>query len=450
MRRVKRWSLATRLTVLSVLAVFVGTSLGGWVLRERLHAAVERGFEAQLRDRLDRLLLQFETDGVPATRSDRTLQGDFGRIFSGWYWVVVQNDTLQQSRSSWDSPLDPGRAIDLHGDARLWTLTDATGRPLLGLRRTVTLDGQPSDVHVFGPMDETLAEWQHIDRVLLFTQLLLLLGLALLAVLAVRWGLLPLRSLQKKMEQVHQGQLQAVGQGFGFDLDPLAATLDQVLSRNAQMVARAQHQAADLSHALKKPLALMKLEARKPTVSGPWVSEQVQALSNTVDRHLARVGSGAGGLEPVNVGSVLHDLLGLMQRLHSERSLQWVLQDDTTHTFDPVWHGNRADLEEMLGNLLDNAGKWAAARVDVCVEPLDMQGGQPATVRIVVQDDGPGLSTEQLAMAAQRGQRFDEVVPGHGLGLAIVRDLAETHQGSLQLGTSSLGGLRCELNLPTR
>lgn len=443
-----RWGLATRLTALSVLAVFVGTSVGGWMLREYLHASIERSFEAQLKDRLDRLLLQFEGGGVQATRSDRAGQGDFGRIFSGWYWVVTQDGTEHQSRSSWDSPLDLRRATDLHGNARLWTLTDATGRPLLGLRHSVVVDGVPSEVHVFGPMEQTLAAWAHIDRVLLTVQALMLLCLALLVAMAVRWGLAPLRRMQARMQQVHQGRLPAVGQGFSADLDPLAAVLDQVLSRNEQVVARAQNQAADLSHALKKPLALLTLEARKATLPGPWVLAQAQALSHTIDRHLARLGSGAGTQEPVPVCAVLQRILGLMQQLHADRGLHWATHGCPPSGSGPLWRGNAADLEEMLGNLLDNAGKWAGAQVQVGVQWTQAQNSPSPAVCLLIDDDGPGLSEGQLAQAAQRGRRFDEEVPGHGLGLAIVRDLAETYQGRLELRSSPLGGLRCELHLP--
>lgn len=446
----EKWGLSTRLTVLCVLAVFLGTSAGGWVLRDRLHIAVERSFEAQLKYRLDRLLLQFETGGVPATQRDLAGQGDFGRIFSGWYWVLVQDGVKLQSRSSWDSPLDPSRASDLHGDDRLWTLSDATGRPLMGLGRVVVLEGVPSEVYVFGPMEETLAEWHNIDRVLLVTQFLLLLVLAVLTVLAVRWGLKPLRKLQHQMQCVQQGKLPAVGQGFSPDLDPLASSLDQVLSRNAEVVARAQHQAADLSHSLKKPLALMTLEARKPEVAGPWLMEQVRALSSTIDRHLARVGSGAGTLERVNVCAVLHELITLMQRIHGSRNLNWDSRGCSALEDGPYWRGTRADLEEMLGNLLDNAGKWASSRVQVTVERVDTHADQQAMIRLVVEDDGQGVSSEQLLLAGERGQRFDEAVPGHGLGLAIVRDLAETHKGRLNLRASPMGGLQCELHLPTR
>jgi len=438
--RLPRLSLAARLIALSLAAAFMGTSVGGWMLRERLHAAVERGLESQLKDRMESLIAQFESAGLHATRSNRLEQGEFGRIFSGWYWVVRRGDEVYRSRSSWDSALPADQARDLHGDGRLWAITDPTQRPLLGVTQRLALDGESAQVYVFGPMDDTLAEWRRIDRILLTTQLVLLLSLALSTVLVVRVGLRPLRRLRQRLDQVHRGQARDVGQGFGPDLDPVAATVDQVLQRNAKVVERARHQAADLSHALKKPLAVLGIEARQASVPGPWLQAQVHAMSHTIDRHLARFGSGAGSSDWVEVLAVVHRIAALMAHIHHGKALRWDMP--RARAAGPRWRGVASDLEEMLGNLLDNAGKWARRQVRVSVQ------GDAAGLLIAIEDDGPGLDAAQREQAAQRGRRFDENVGGHGLGLAIVRDIAETYGGELSLGTGELGGLRCELRLP--
>lgn len=452
MRKTESTGLANRLTAVVLLSVFLVTSAGGWVLRQQLHATLERSFETQLKDRTERLLLHFHTLGIPAAQSDRQGQGDFGRIFSGWYWVLVQQEQVLHSRSNWDSPLDATKATDLHGDQRLWLLQDATGRTLLGMRQQVSLDGRSASLHVFGPADELHAEWSRINRVLLIMQLVTLLGLSLFVTVAVRWGLTPLRRLQHQLRQVHLGQRTGVGSGFGADLEPLASTLDDVLNRNAEVVARAQHQAADLSHSLKKPLALITLEARKETVSGDWLRHQVLALSETIDRHMARLGSGAGGKERVAFHTELQSLLNLMRRLHAERRLRWVYGSSTTDESigqnASTWRGNTADFKEMVGNLLDNAGKWASEQVRVTCLRVKRTNCEFPLILLRVEDDGPGLSAAQIASAALRGQRFDEATPGHGLGLAIVRDIAESHGGQLELCPSPLGGLRCDLWLP--
>lgn len=440
--RLRRWSLATRLMVLSLLATSIGTSIGGWMLRERLHLAVERGLESQLKSRMESLVAHIESTGIYVTRSNRLDQGDFGRIFSGWYWMLRRGDDGYRSRSSWDSTMAADQARDLYGDGRLWVMADPVGRQVAGVTHRWVLEGVEAQLYVFGPMDEVLAERRHIDRVLLTTQLVLLISLAGLTVLVVRTGLAPLRRLQQRLDRVQSGQEHRVGQGFGPDLDPLAATVDQMLQRNTKVIERARHQAADLSHALKKPLTILGMEARKDTVPGEWLQEQVYAMSHTIDRHLARFGSGAGGGDWVDVGAVVQRIVGLIEQIHAERGLVWsVVQQGVEGV---RWQGGASDLEEMLGNLLDNAGKWAAHRVEVGAVVHE----QALTVSI--EDDGTGLSSAQLDAVAQRGLRFDEGVQGHGLGLAIVRDIAETYGGELTIGPGTGRGLRCVLRLPLR
>lgn len=442
--RIEHWSLAVRLIVFSLTATFIGTSVGGWMLRERLHAAVERSFESQLKNHLEYLVAQFEALGVPAARSHRLEQGEFARIFSGWYWSVHQGDTVYQSRSSWDSPLRTHLAHDRYGDGRLWSLDDPTGQPLMGVVQSVTLDGNKAQLYVFGPAQETLQEWQRIDIILLTVQLGLLLALALLSVVSVRIGLQPLRHLQQQLDWVHAGKVHRVGSGFGPDLDPVAMAVDQVLAGNAKVVERAQHQAADLSHALKKPLALLGIEARKAHVSGTWLQEQVQAMSRNIDRHLARFGSGGGNADWVDVEVVLQRINVLMQKIHHQKNLQWDIAATAVLSSGALrWRGVRADLEEMLGNLLDNAGKWGRSQVFITVNKDDRDW-----VVVCIDDDGTGMSVQQLEQVVHRGQRFDEHVAGHGLGLAIVRDIAEIYGGQLILEQSPLGGVRCRLMLP--
>lgn len=437
--RLEPWSLSARLIALSLVATLIGTSIGGWMLRERLHAAVERGFEAQLRDRAERLAIDLESLGVHAARGNRLQQGEFGRIFSGWYWVVQQAGATHQSRSGWDGTLAVAQARALSARSRLLRLADPTGRALLGIAQPLRLDGQAATVYVFGPMEETLQEWQRIDRILLSTQLGLLLALALLTVLMVRFGLRPLRRLQQRLALIQRGQARQLGPGHGPDLDPVAAAIDQMIERNARVVERAQHQAADLSHALKKPLAVLGIEARKAAVPGPWLQDQVRAMSHTVDRHLARFGGGAGSAEPIDLRAVLARLVTLMEKIHHDKGLHWGIVWPETEGLR--WRGATSDFEEMVGNLLDNAGKWAHTLVRISVL---RQGGEAT---FYIDDDGTGLSAEQLAQSAERGRRFDEGVAGHGMGLAIVRDIAETYDSQLELGRSDLGGLRCVLRL---
>ncbi|HOI52411.1 MAG TPA: ATP-binding protein, partial [Azonexus sp.] len=228
----------------------------------------------------------------------------------------------------------------------------------------------------------------------------------------------------------------SVGNDYGPELAPLAQELDLVLARNARIVDRARGHAADLSHALKKPLSLLAADGELQR--NALLRQQVGAMTQLIDRHLARAGSGAGSVRQVAVGDCIDSLIGLMQRLHRERGLSWQLDVNR----DLHWRGEQTDFEEMLGNLLDNAGKWARSRVSVRARR------QHDEVVVEIGDDGPGLSAEQIRETGVRGRRFDEDVEGSGLGLAITGDIAETYAGELSLGRSPLGGLLACLRLP--
>jgi signal transduction histidine kinase len=437
-RRLDGLGLSARLMALGLLSALLIGGAGGWVLREQLHRLVLRSFELALLERSDRL--QAELASLPDERlalERIESAGDFGRIFSGWYWQLSYRGEERRSRSLWDSGLQLAQARPLPQNAGLLQLTDPRGEAILGTRRVLLLGGEAATLHVFGPARETQGEWRRIDQVLLLSQGAFILALLGFTVLQLRLGLAPLRRLRERLGAVKSGAAEQLGQGYGPDLDPIAGEMDEVLSRNARIVERARHHAADLSHALKKPLALLGAEARGGAVGSERVKAQVQMMAGLIDRHLARAGSGAGDLRHVAVAPRLAALLALMRRLHGDRGLDWAL--DVPEALR--WSGEASDLEEMVGNLLDNAGKWAGQRVRVSARVLGNG------VEIQVDDDGPGLQDEQLAQAVQRGRRFDESVEGHGLGLAIVSDIAQTYGGRLELVRSALGGLGCRLLL---
>lgn len=438
----ERLPLASRLILFGLTAGLLIAGLGGWLLRESLHDAVLRSAEHTLHERSERLLGELRAQGLGAVRSVRMEYAEFGRIFSGWYWVLQHGARTWQSRSAWDSALEPSRARPFPGRPRLLAMVDPQGRSLLGLREAVVVDGKPMQWHVFIPMDETAQELRRIDRILLLTQLGLLLAWELATVASVRFGLEPLRRLRESLARIESGAQAHAGGGFGPDLDPVAMRLDQVLRRNAEIVERARNRAADLGHALKKPLAVLGIEARKASVPGERLQAQVRAMSDTIDRHLARYGSGAGSTETVDVEQVLERVLELMRRIHGERGIAWDCACAPGAPGAFRWRGAASDLEEMLGNVLDNAGKWARSRVTVGI-----RREHDGRLDILVDDDGPGMTPEQRAQAVERGRRFDERPNGHGLGLAIAQDIVETYGGRLTLSDSPLGGLRCVISI---
>lgn len=443
-------ALAPRLVVLGMVAILVINGVGGWLLRWQLHNAILRSAYGMVDERAERIAagLLARPDGRIVLDS-RLVHEEFRIIFSGWYWQLAGKDGMERSRSLWDSTLalDHARVVD--GRHALYQLTGPRGELLFGVHRQVWLDGKAFVLHVYGPGQTIHLELLRVDRILLTMLLGLSVALSLAMLLQVRLGLRPLRQLHAALKRIHDGEGERVGSGYGTDLDPLAREIDEVLDRNTRIVSRARGHAADLSHALKKPLALLAAEGSGRLVNGALVQRQVGQMYQLIERHLARAGSGAGDLRRIDVGECLRGLVALMRKLHAARQLDWQLMMPE----QAFWRGEKTDLEEMLGNVLDNAGKWASRCVQIEVRKSvdlspDRKSAHGRMLEILVSDDGAGLSETEMVRARRRGQRFDEGTEGSGLGLPIACDIAETYGGQIELGRSSLGGLQVRLNLP--
>lgn len=259
-------------------------------------------------------------------------------------------------------------------------------------------------------------------------------------------ALSPFKKLRSRLSDVRGGRDSRVGGDYPVELQPLINDLNTLLEHRERVVKRALATAGDLAHGLKTPLAVLTQEAERAEAAGhpdlaAAIAQQVERMRRQVDYHLAHARAVASGATPGASCPVLASVEGLSRtllRLHADRGLEIVLKVSAEHSV----RGQREDLDEMLGNLLDNACKWAKARV--VVESSLGEG----VVLITVDDDGPGIEPSMREQVLQRGVRADEAAPGSGLGLAIVRDLVELYGGSISLETSPANGLRARLQLP--
>jgi signal transduction histidine kinase len=258
--------------------------------------------------------------------------------------------------------------------------------------------------------------------------------------LLVRKALTPFRSLRGGLSSVREGRSKRVEGDYPSEVQPLVNDLNALLEDRERAVARALTTAGDLAHGLKTPLAVLAQEAEQ--TGDTTLGQLVERMQRQVDYHLARARATATSQAAPGVRcAVLPSVEGLvrtMRRLYAERALSIEADVSPAHEI----RGRREDLEEMLGNLLDNACKWARSRVAIS------SSAEGARLAILVDDDGPGLDPSLRAQVLQRGVRADQQPGGSGLGLAIVRDLAELHGGSVALETSQLGGTRARLELP--
>jgi len=272
-------------------------------------------------------------------------------------------------------------------------------------------------------------------------------GLFVAGFVQLRSILAPFRQLQSRLTAVRDGREQRLDGDYPAEVAPLVNDLNALLDHRAQLVDRAISKAGDLAHGLKTPLAVLGQEAERLTAAGQYepaaiIGAQVERMRLQLDYHLAHARAAASGAAIGASSAVRLSADGLVRtlaRLYVEKGISMQASIAPTHSV----RVGREDLDEMLGNLLDNACKWAKSRVSV--ESVEHEG----IVSVLVDDDGPGLPPELREKVLQRGVRADEAAPGSGFGLAIVRDLADLHGGSIFLEASPLGGVRARLTLPS-
>jgi len=281
----------------------------------------------------------------------------------------------------------------------------------------------------------------HYASAILFAVVLLLAG-----IMYVRRGVSPITQLRDKLARVHTGESRRVDGDFPTEIEPLITDLNALLEHHEGAIARAQTKAGDLAHGLKTPLAVLGKEAADLEAAGHHeraesIRQQVDRMRRQIDYHLAHARAAASGATKHARCVVAESVDGLVRtvtRIYAERGL--TIDADVTDAH--VVRVQREDLDEMLGNLLDNACKWARHRVHVSATSSD------GVVRIMVDDDGGGVPVERREDVLSRGVRADQSAPGSGFGLAIVRDLAELYGGTITLSESPLGGARATLTLP--
>lgn len=264
--------------------------------------------------------------------------------------------------------------------------------------------------------------------------------------LQVRRGMAPINQLRNRLVAVHKGVNARVGGAYPAEVQPLVDELNALLDERERRVARALAKAGDLAHGLKTPLAVLAHEAQQVRTAGheqlaAEIDQQIDRMRRQIDYHLAHARSAASSASPgarASIAASAEGLARVLQRLHAEHGLRMEIDAPASHAF----LGQREDLDEMLGNLLDNACKWACTRVKLT---CSKEGEQ---IVILVDDDGPGIEPSMREAIMQRGIRADQVVAGSGLGLAIVRDVAEIYGGSISLEASPIGGARARLTLP--
>ncbi len=374
---------------------------------------------------------------------------------SGRYWAIVEvraDGSLGEEirpRSLWDGdiPISPElleQAMAAPGSPVLGNARGPAGETLRVAAKVISLG--PSDQRALllaGADRKKSDEFARRFLLLLIGAMIVLAGGVLVAMaVQVRVVLAPLGRVQKDVSDIREGRRTRLDDDYPAEVRPLSEELNKLLDHNREVVERARTHVGNLAHALKTPLAVLRNEASGETALDDVVRRQTEAMRDNVEHYLARAQAAARAQAigaRTEVKPVIEGLARLLNRLFQEKGVT------VTLTAEPglAFRGEAQDLEEMLGNLMENGCKWARSTVAVT-----LLAGQEKQLVIHVDDDGPGLTPDERAAALKRGVRLDETAPGTGLGLSIVKDLAELYSGELELSDAPLGGLRASLILP--
>ena len=453
-------SLATRLFLSATAWVVVILAVTGIVLSSVYRNATERAFDRRLNLYLRTLVAEVATPDEPPDHQFQSLgEPLFELPLSGWYWQIARTDPekkaeVRASRSLWDRKLpkleDHGGDLTAAG-IRLGYVDGPEGQSLRMVERPVDLgaDGKFL-VSVAGDAAEIFDETRSFDYYLGGTFAALSIVLVLTTIFQVRFGLAPLKRISESIADIRSGRAERLEGEFPVEIAPLARETNALIDANREIVERARTHVGNLAHAIKTPLSVIVNEASAHGAD-PFASkilEQADVMRSQLAHHLdrARIAARLTVVGTVaEVAPAIEALRRTMEKIHRDRGIAIAVDADPQAKF----RGERQDLDEMAGNLVDNGCKWASSQV--FVEVLVEQPREPDAgprLRIIVDDDGPGLSAAERAQVLRRGQRLDESKPGSGLGLSIVVDLTALYGGSLSLGSAPIGGLRAELVLP--
>jgi signal transduction histidine kinase len=444
-----RRSLRVRLLLAATCSVVAALVLAGLGLTLLFQQHVERSFERELVNHLNQLTAAFEltktgTPQVAGPLSDPR----FVKPYGGLYWQIEDADGHAiRSRSLWDFSLDLPPDPLSSGALHRHLLAGPAGSQLLVIERGLRLDERAFRLAVGidrREIDANVRDFGWDTTLSLAILAVVLLGAA---AAQVSVGLKPLQGLRAELAKVHAGRSRRLEASFPSEVQPLVDDLNSLLEQQMAAVERARTQAGNLAHGLKTPLTVLAAEGRKlagqgDSTAAEVLGQQIEAMRRQIDYQLARARAASSSRVPgvvTPIGPVVERLVRVLRRVGRNPEVELVVEIAAEHVFA----GEAQDLEEMVGNLLDNACKWARRRVIVTSQTV---GGR---VAILVDDDGPGLPAERREEVFERGRRLDQSVPGSGLGLAIVRDLAEIYGGRVGVEDSPEGGLRVQLELPT-
>ncbi|RWU18190.1 ATP-binding protein [Pseudomonas alkylphenolica] len=435
-------SIQARLSLgLIAVLVVVGLALAQlslWLFEVGLQRYLETG----LRKESENLLIAMVRGQSGLELDERRVSAAYQRPFSGYYFRIDFDGGSWRSRSLWDLDLPAPATSGLHTDLEL----GPENQQLLVLRSDYRRFGQAIAISVAQDYTPVRDQFRRMQQIGLGLGLLALILVLVAQRITVTRSLRPLERAREQIAQLQQGKRSQLDTQVPSELEPLVEQINHLLAHTEDSLRRSRNALGNLGHALKTPLAvLLSLASSEQLHDKPQVRvqlrEQLEQIQQRLSRELnrARLAGDALPGAQFDCDAELPGLLGTLSMIHGEGL---TLSQQVPPGLLLPW--DREDLLELLGNLLDNACKWADSEVRLSIED------HPERYRLLIDDDGPGIPVSEREQVLERGTRLDEQIEGHGLGLGIVRDIVEAWSGQMTLQESPLGGLRVCIELPRK
>lgn len=435
-RRRTAISLAGRIALTGTISSVLGFLVAGLILVHLFRQHIERRFDDAMEDDVIHIASSLARHSDGQLRLVTPLETPlYDQPGSGWVWQVRRGEQVLAQSASAPAGVVLTAPLNSSGDFRI-----ANAPPVRGMARKIALaDAGTMTLHVAGSRERVDADVAAFRRIAIIALGVLGLGLVMIVLVQVGYGLRPLRRLANDLRAMRRGEGRPAADGWPAEVAPLAAELNALQDHNDALVERGRRQAADLAHSLKTPLAILQNVAEE--VDAPLQHElfaQTRRMHIAIQRNLTRTRTAGGAGRRTEVAKTVDELQLALDRLLSERGL--VAKNQVAPEIQ--FFGAQEDLEEMLGNLLENAAKWAGSQV------LATARASSKGIVIEVRDDGPGVPEAERRNVLGRGRRLDEAGPGQGIGLAMVLDIANFYGGDLHLEEAPEGGVAAILHLP--
>ncbi|WP_152430256.1 ATP-binding protein [Vibrio aquimaris] len=437
-RFIKRLSLKSRLVLAAVVWLTAMIIAAGVMMPSQVYLYMQEDTKQQLSIYMDEIAAALEADEKGNLKLTSPLSDPrFTRPYSGFYWSAKTDKALLRSRSLWDKNLTIKNEHDLLG---------ARDEKLIYIQSTLYYPDYsgPIDVTIGTDQQPITDTVRNLMSQLWFILALLYIGILALIIIQVQWSLSPLNKMHKELSQLRMGKKTQLDQEYPKEIAPVVSDLNALVFHYQELLERARHHAGNLSHALKTPLSVLKNDiSTKDSATQEQLRPPIDQIQNQIDYHLGRARmAGAKNILSVSANpSERVDAISMaFDKVYTERGISLINELDSSISVAV----EKTDLDEMLGNLIENAYKWSSSIIRV--HSL-LQKDSPETIDIMIEDDGIGIPEQKLGTVIKRGVRLDETMPGTGLGLNIVCEMAHSYRGKLTLGRSGLGGLKVILSM---